>query len=98
MIDIKVSDPNIFFDGDVSNRDLLIDGQTVASFGFMARGTYKWQAEQGERFTISSGNLSISIDDNPRFEINENESFDVPAGSIFELWVKSPVHYEVRYF
>lgn len=97
MVDIKISNPNVFFNQKVFNRDLIIDNQTVLSFGYMEKGTYKWQAEKTESFTISCGQISVSINDGPRNDFAVGESFTVQAGEIFELSVIAPLHYEVKY-
>ncbi len=97
MCECTISKANIFFDGKVTNRDVIVGGKVVKSVGIMLLGRYKWQADVAEKFRILQGNGSITIGKEEPIIFEPGDFFTVPANEIFEFSVENILDYEVTY-
>lgn len=85
----------IFFEGRVVLRDFHQNGQKM-TMGYMAKGDFKWLADQVERFTIVSG-LADFIFDDQIIPARSGSVITVPEGKTFTVKVTEPMDYRCYY-
>lgn len=89
-----VKKANLFFDGKVASRTILLDDGTKKTLGVMQPGEYEFNTGVREVMEIYSGNLEVMLPGKDQWQqIKGGESFEVPANSKFQLKVKELTDY-----
>ncbi|KMJ46119.1 pyrimidine/purine nucleoside phosphorylase [Xenorhabdus khoisanae] len=85
----------VFFDGRVILRNFISNGVRV-TLGFMAKGEYRWLAEEAEHFIIDEGEAIFSYD-NFEFVASPSSEIIIPKGMTFNVNVRSHLDYWCYY-
>ena len=88
---------NEYFDGKVKSIGFSKDGKP-ATLGVMIPGDYEFGTSQKEIMTVVSGALTVKLPGADKWQTyEENESFEVPPNSRFQLKVSSDSAYLCLY-
>lgn len=88
---------NIYYDGKVTSRSIILEDGSVQSLGIMLPGKYTFGTNEAEIMEIMSGELEIKLPNEDWKTLNTPETFNVPANSSFDLKVKSVTDYCCSY-
>ena len=89
---------NVYFDGNVTSRNVTFPDGSVKTLGIMLPGEYEFGTEQKEVMDISSGELDVLLPDHSEWiKIKSGMSFDVPANRKFKLQVNKITNYCCSY-
>ena len=99
-IDVNVDKlANIYFDGNVISRNILLKDGSRKTLGVMLPGRYEFNTESKEFMEILSGKLSLKLQNNEDWKlIKEGMDFYVPKNSSFKVEVLELVNYACSYF
>lgn len=93
-----VKKANIYFDGKVSSRTVILEDGTRKTLGFMLPGEYEFDTVAAENMEFLQGKLEVKLPGSEEWiSIVAPQSFDVPANSIFHLKVSEPSDYCCHY-
>ena len=93
-----VKEANIYFDGQVTSRTVLLADGSRRTLGIMQPGEYEFGTEQKELMEILSGNLEILLPGSDTWQqIQGGQSFEVPANSKFGIRIKTITDYCCSY-
>ena len=93
-----VKQANIYFDGNVTSREVRFADGSRKTLGIMMPGEYEFGTEAAELMEIMAGEMSILIAGETEWQtIQGGQSFNVPANSSFKLKVSSVVDYCCSY-
>ena len=85
---------NIYFDGKVTSRTILLQDGSRKTLGIMLPGEYEFNTEDKELMEIISGELEVLLPDSDGWkQVTDGESFEVPSGSSFQLRIKTITDY-----
>jgi len=85
---------NVYFDGKVTSRSILLQDGSRKTLGIMLPGEYEFNTEDKELMEIISGELEVSLPDGDGWKkITGGESFEVPSDSSFKLRIKTITDY-----
>ncbi len=85
---------NVYFDGKVTSRTILLQDGSRKTLGIMLPGEYEFNTEDKELMEIISGELEVSLPDGDGWkQVIGGESFEVPSDSIFKLRIKTITDY-----
>lgn len=87
---------NVYFDGKVQSLGLET-AKGKATLGVMKKGTYTFSTASPEKMVVISGSLSAKLDDSGYKTYQEQEAFDVAAGTSFEVTCTADVAYLCYY-
>lgn len=89
---------NIYFDGKVTSRTLILADGSKKTLGIMFPGEYQFSTADREVMEILSGQLDVLVDEDEGWKtVNGGEQFEVPADSKFSLKVKTLTDYCCSY-
>jgi len=89
---------NIYFDGKVTSRSIVLADGSKQSLGIMMVGEYTFDTQEAEIMEIMSGELEIKLTDDSEFRtLHTPETFEVPANSSFDLKIHSITDYCCSY-
>ena len=89
---------NIYFDGKVSSRSIILSDGSKKNLGIMMPGEYEFGTSEKEIIEIMSAELKILLSGETKWKnINSGMSFEVPANSKFKLEVFSFMDYCCSY-
>ncbi|MFD2672993.1 pyrimidine/purine nucleoside phosphorylase [Marinicrinis sediminis] len=88
---------NVYFDGKVTSRTVMLPDGSKATLGIMLPGTYTFSTDQKERMDIQAGELEYRLENGDWIKIEGEGSFDIAAHSSFEVKVVSVVDYYCTY-
>jgi uncharacterized protein YaiE (UPF0345 family) len=89
---------NLYFEGNVSSRTLILDDGKKVTLGIMLPGTYKFGTSAKERMEITAGKLSVLLPgESAQKEMTGGSEFEVPANSEFSVTVTEVVDYCCHY-
>ncbi|MBT4708457.1 MAG: pyrimidine/purine nucleoside phosphorylase [Campylobacteraceae bacterium] len=88
---------NIYYDGKVTSRSIVLEDGSVQSLGIMLPGKYTFGTAQAEIMEMMSGELDIKLPGEDWKTLNTPESFNVPANSSFDLKIKTVTDYCCSY-
>ena len=92
-----VKKANIYFDGNVTSRTFIENGETK-SLGIMMPGEYNFGTNLAELMEILEGEVEVRLKDEKQWNTyTANTSFDVPANSSFDIKVKTITDYCCSY-
>jgi uncharacterized protein YaiE (UPF0345 family) len=89
-----VREANIYFDGKVTSRSILLPDGSKKTLGVMLPGEYEFNTDQKEIIEIISGGLEVFLPGSDKWKwVEKGDVFEVPAKSKFELKVKRITDY-----
>ncbi len=90
---------NIYFEGKVISRNILLRDGSKKTLGVMLEGGYEFKTASRELMEIHSGKLNLKIAGDQNWKlITEGMHFNVPKVSSFCLEVLELVNYTCSYF
>jgi len=95
-VEIK-KEANIYYDGKVTSRTIILENGDTQSLGIMLPGEYTFGTELAEVMEIMSGELDIKLPNEEWKTLNTPETFNVPANSSFDLKIKTVTDYCCSY-
>lgn len=89
---------NIYYDGKVTSRTIVLEDGSIKSLGIMLEGEYTFSTQDREIMEILSGKLEVRLPDEDEFKVLQTPtSFEVPANSSFDIKIKSVTDYCCSY-
>jgi uncharacterized protein YaiE (UPF0345 family) len=89
-----VREANVFFDGGVTSRTVMLADGSKKTLGIMQPGEYEFVTGAPEIMEILSGELTVQLPGESAWRaIKGGESFEVPAKSRFGLRVTTLTDY-----
>ncbi len=89
-----VREANVYFDGGVTSRTLLLEDGNRKTLGVMLPGEYEFNTGAPEVMEILSGELSVLLPDESEWRpVKGGGSFEVPGDSRFRVRVARLVDY-----
>ena len=88
-----VREANVYFDGQVTNRSVILQDGSRKTLGIMLPGEYEFNTGDKELIEILSGKLRVLLPGNDWVNVNGGESFEVPANSTFLLKIMEITDY-----
>lgn len=93
-----VKQANIYFDGKVTSRTVLLADGAKVTLGIMLPGDYEFGTGLKEIMDIQSGDLSVLLPGSEQWlEISGPAQFEVPANASFKLQVRTVTDYICSY-
>jgi uncharacterized protein YaiE (UPF0345 family) len=81
-----VKKANIYFDGKVTSRTVLLPDGSKKTLGIIQPGQYEFGTDLKERMEVLAGELKALLPGNEKWaSFKAGESFDVPAKSKFKV-------------
>ena len=85
---------NVYHDGRVSSRTVILPSGEMKTLGVMMPGTYRFNTQAPEVMDLTQGACRVKIGDDQNWAtFQAGESFSVPANSHFEIEVTSLLDY-----
>jgi len=89
---------NVYFDGKVTSRTVILPDGSKVTLGLMQPGDYEFGTAQKEIMEILSGRLDVQLPGETAWQsVQGGESFTVPANSRFKLKVQELADYCCHY-
>lgn len=89
---------NIYFDGKVTSRTVLLADGSKKSLGVMLPGEYEFGTDEKELMEILAGNIEVMLPNASAWlSVKGGESFEVPAASKFQLKIHDVCDYCCSY-
>lgn len=89
---------NVYFDGKVTSRTVILPDGTKKTLGIMFPGDYEFGTAEKEVMEIISGELDVLLPGTTNWiTAKDGRVFEVPAHSKFKLKVKSLTDYCCSY-
>ena len=89
---------NVYFDGKVTSRTIILADGSRKTLGVMLPGDYEFGTEAAEEMDISSGELEVLLPDASGWlTIKGPETFHVPENASFKLKIKTITNYVCTY-
>ncbi|MEB3100988.1 pyrimidine/purine nucleoside phosphorylase [Ferviditalea candida] len=89
---------NVYFDGKVTSRTVLLPDGSKKTLGIMLPGEYEFGTDLKEVMEILAGDLKVQLPGSEEWlEIKESGEFTVPARSKFKLQVAQVTDYCCSY-
>ena len=93
-----IKEANIYFDGKVASRAIILSDGTKQTLGVMQPGEYTFETNEAEIMEMMSGELEIRLPGETEFRtLTTPETFNVPANSSFDLKIKTVTDYCCSY-
>ena len=92
-----VKQANIYFDGKVTSRTVLLQDGTKKTLGIMLPGEYEFSTGLKEEMEILAGELDFKLTGQDWQTIEGNGVFYVPANDKFQLKIHTVVDYCCSY-
>jgi len=85
-----VKKANVYFDGRVTSRTVLLADGSKKTLGFMQAGDYEFGTEAPELMEMLGGEMEVKLADSGEWvTYKTGDSFQVPGNSKFSLKVKT---------
>ena len=89
---------NIYYDGNVTSRTIVLEDGSRQSLGIMLPGEYTFGTNEAEIMEMMSGDLEVRLPGETDFKaLKTPHTFNVPANSSFDLKVHSVTDYCCSY-
>ncbi|MCR8645606.1 pyrimidine/purine nucleoside phosphorylase [Paenibacillus sp. N1-5-1-14] len=89
---------NVYFEGKVTSRAVILADETKVTLGIMLPGDYEFGTDSKEIMEILSGELKVLLPDSEEWQaITGPAEFTVPANAKFKLQVATVTDYCCRY-
>lgn len=93
-----VKKANIYFDGNVTSRTVILEDNSKVTLGIMQPGTYEFGTQEKEVFEILGGVAKVLLPKADKWEEYEaGATFTVPPNSTFEIVVSEVLDYCCSY-
>ncbi|MBE7897402.1 pyrimidine/purine nucleoside phosphorylase [Paenibacillus polymyxa] len=93
-----VKKANVYYDGQVTSRTVILGDGSKVTLGIMLPGTYEFGTDSREIMEILAGDLRVMLPGTEEWlEIHGTSTFHVPAKSSFKLEVRSVTDYCCSY-
>lgn len=93
-----VKKANVYFDGKVTSRTIILENLEKKTLGFMIAGEYEFNTGVEEVMEVIGGEMDIMIKGESEYKTyTEGTSYTVPANSSFKIIVKKYVDYCCSY-
>lgn len=93
-----VKKANVYFDGKVTSRTVILEDGERKTLGIMLQGEYEFATGAKELMEVLGGSLDVKLPGADSYvTYKEGESFEVPANSKFQLIVKEVADYCCSY-
>ncbi|MCM3135453.1 pyrimidine/purine nucleoside phosphorylase [Paenibacillus polysaccharolyticus] len=93
-----VKKANIYYDGQVTSRTVILGDGSKVTLGIMLPGNYEFGTDSREIMEILSGDLRVLLPGEEEWqEIQGKATFHVPAESKFKLEIRSVTDYVCSY-
>jgi uncharacterized protein YaiE (UPF0345 family) len=93
-----VKKANVYFDGKVTSRTVILAGEERKTLGIMLPGDYEFGTGDKEVMEILRGKLEVLLPGSTEWlSLKEEATFEVPANSKFQLKVKEVTDYCCSY-
>jgi uncharacterized protein YaiE (UPF0345 family) len=90
---------NVYFDGQVTSRTIILADGTRKTLGVMLPGDYEFGTEVKELMEITSGELDVLLPGTTDWQAFPGEmAFEVPANAKFGVKVHQVTNYVCSYF
>ncbi|MBP3950449.1 pyrimidine/purine nucleoside phosphorylase [Bacillus suaedae] len=93
-----VKKANIYFEGKVTSRTVILENGTKVTLGIMLPGEYEFSTSVKEEMEIQAGRLQYKLANEQWQTIDGSGVFYVPANETFQLKVEEVVDYCCSYF
>jgi purine/pyrimidine-nucleoside phosphorylase len=102
MVEFKnvtvVKKANVYFDGKVTSRTVILSDGSKKTLGVMLPGEYEFRTDDREIMEILAGDLQILLPGATEWKsVKGGETFEVPSHSKFSLRVESLADYCCSY-
>lgn len=87
---------NVYFEGKVQSLGLET-AKGKATLGVMKKGSYTFSASTPEKMIVVSGSMNVKLFQGEFKTYNEQEEFDVAAGTAFDVVCDADVAYLCYY-
>lgn len=89
---------NVYFDGKVSSRTVILADGSKVTLGIMQAGDYEFGTSEKELMEILAGRLDVLLPGNDQWQsFTGGTSFEVPANASFKLRVHELTDYCCSY-
>ena len=89
-----VKNANIYFDGKVTSRSILLEDGSKKTLGIMLPGEYEFNTDAKEIMEILKGELDVLLPQTNEWKsFKQGDTFEVPANAKFQLKIKSLTDY-----
>ena len=88
---------NIYYDGKVTSRTVILSDGSKQSLGIMLPGDYTFGTNEAEIMEMLSGELEIRLPGEDWKTLNTPETFNVGANASFDLKIKTVTDYCCSY-
>ncbi len=89
---------NIYFDGNVTSRKIVLSDGSVKTLGIMMPGNYTFGTDEKELMEILAGDVEILLPNETQWQkISAGEQFYVDANAKFDIKVSSLTDYCCSY-
>ncbi len=92
-----VKEANIYYDGKVTSRSIILSDGSLKSLGIMLPGEYTFNTNDKEIMEIMSGELDVKLPGEEWKTLHTPETFEVAANASFDLKIKSVTDYCCSY-
>ena len=93
-----VREANVYYDGKVSSRTVLLESGERVTLGFMLAGEYEFGTEDKEIMELLSGDMTVLLPGESEWKaIAAGQSFEVPANNKFGVKVNAYADYHCAY-
>lgn len=92
-----VKKANIYFEGKVTSRTVILENGTKVTLGIMLPGEYEFSTNVKEEMDIQAGKLQYKLANEQWQTIDGSGVFYVPANETFQLKVEEVVDYCCSY-
>jgi purine/pyrimidine-nucleoside phosphorylase len=90
---------NVYFNGNVTSRTLLLADGTKKTLGIILPGEYEFGTADRERMEIMAGHLKALLPGSKDWKSFETgQAFDIPANSKFKVAASEATDYCCSYF
>jgi uncharacterized protein YaiE (UPF0345 family) len=94
-----IKQANVYFDGQVTSRTIILADGTRKTLGVMLPGDYEFGTEVKELMEITSGELDVLLPGTTDWQAFTGEmAFEVPANAKFGVKVHQVTNYVCSYF
>jgi uncharacterized protein YaiE (UPF0345 family) len=89
---------NIYFDGKVTSRTVILAGGEKKTLGIMLQGQYEFETSDKEHMELSAGKLEVLLPHSKEWiSIEAGQTFEIPAYSKFKIVAKEVSDYCCSY-
>ena len=89
---------NIYFDGNVTSRNIKFSDGSIKTLGVMLIGEYEFNTSKKEIMEITSGELDVLLPNSTDWQpFSDNSSFEVPENNSFKVRVRKITNYCCSY-